>query len=64
MPAAISSTTTVLLFITASLAAFDERSFAVSTRIPGGTIAIGRIGFSIGYATSRGVSALRFAAMP
>ena len=40
---------------------FEERSFAVPTRTRGGILATGRLGFSIGFASLRVFSALRFA---
>jgi hypothetical protein len=46
------------------LAAFEERSSAVPTRARGRLMAIGRLGFSTGFASLRGFSALRFAIMP
>jgi hypothetical protein len=55
---------TVLAFTTASLAAFEERSSAVPTLTRGGIIATGRLGFSTGFASLQGFSALRFAIMP
>jgi hypothetical protein len=55
---------TVLAFTTASLAAFEERSSAAPTLSRGGMIATGRLGFSTGFASLRGFSALRLAIMP
>ena len=62
--AATSSMKTVLAFTTASLAAFEERSSAVPTLTRGGIMATGRLGFSTGFASLQGFSALRFAIMP
>ena len=62
--AATSSMKTVLAFTTASLAAFEERSSAAPTLTRGGIMATGRLGFSTGFASLQGFSALRFAIMP